>query len=104
MFFLRCESEECLVRNSGSQSPQGEDMGCQAGGGVGGQVGGGVGGQDQAEEEEQMLGSQLAELQQKLDRSVLGGMMILTTVLGVPGGMMIVRVDVDSRVVFQDGG
>merc|ERR1712032_262674 len=57
---LRCESEECLVRNSGSQSPQGEDMGCQAGGGVGGQ--------DQAEEEEQMLGSQLAELQQKLDR------------------------------------
>merc|ERR1719234_615399 len=55
-------------------------MGCQVGGvggqvgggggqggGVGGQVGGG-GGQDQAEEEEQMLGSQLAELQQKLDR------------------------------------
>ena len=62
MFFLRCESEECLVRNCGSQSPQGEDMGCQAGGGVGGQ--------DQAEEEEQMLGSQLAELQQKLDRFV----------------------------------
>ena len=72
--FLRCESEECLVRNSGSQSHQGEDMGCQVGGG-GGQVGG-VGGQDQAEEEEQMLGSQLAELQQKLDRSLLGEMMI----------------------------
>ena len=75
---IRCESEECLVRNSGSdsplahaaaaaaalrQSPQGEDMGCQVGGGGGA-------GQDQAEEEEQMLGSQLAELQQKLDRSV----------------------------------
>merc|ERR1712130_992589 len=64
---LRCESEECLMRNSGNvspvvrQSPQVEDMGCQVGGGVGG-------GEDQAEEEEQMLGSQLAELQQKLDR------------------------------------
>merc|ERR1712083_1018209 len=66
---LRCESEEYLVRNSGSRSPLGstrrqgplgEDVGCW-------QVGRG-GNQDQAEEEEQMLGSQLAELQQKLDR------------------------------------
>ena len=79
----RCESEECLMRNSGNvspvvrQSPQVEDMGCQVGGGgvggVGGVGGGGGGGQEQAEEEEQMLGSQLAELQQKLDRFVPRG-------------------------------
>ena len=73
LHLLRCESEECLVRNSGivspaiRQSPQAEDMGCQVGGG----------GQDQAEEEEQMLGSQLAELQQKLDRSVPRGTKII---------------------------
>ena len=71
---LRCESEECLVRNSGSplgrQSPLGRDQGGQ--GQVQGQddQGGGGGGRNQAEEEEQMLGSQLAELQQKLERFV----------------------------------
>ena len=85
---FRCESEECLVRNSGSplgrQSPLGRGQGEQGqvqgqhdqGGGGQGQVqgqhdqGGGGGGRNQAEEEEQMLGSQLAELQQKLERFV----------------------------------
>ena len=71
---FRCESEECLVRNSGSphgrQSPHGRGQGEQ--GQVQGQddQGGGGGGRTQAEEEEQMLGSQLAELQQKLERFV----------------------------------
>ena len=72
---FRCESEECLVRNSGSplgrQSPHGRGQGEQ--GQVQGQDdqgGGGGGGRNQAEEEEQMLGSQLAELQQKLERFV----------------------------------
>lgn len=88
LHLLRCESEECLVRNSGSvspairQSPQAEDMGCQ--------VGGGGGGQDQAEEEEQMLGSQLAELQQKLDRFV-------------PRRVKIIADDADFRFFLQDG-
>ena len=71
---FRCESEECLVRNSGfplgRQSPHGRGEGEQ--GQVQGQddQGGGGGGRNQAEEEEQMLGSQLAELQQKLERFV----------------------------------
>ena len=71
---FRCESEECLVRNSGSplgrQSPLGRGQGEQ--GQVQGQhdQGGGGGVRNQAEEEEQMLGSQLAELQQKLERFV----------------------------------
>ena len=74
----RCESEEYLGRNSGSRSPLGstrrqgplgEDVGCW-------QVGRG-GNQDQAEEEEQMLGSQLAELQQKLDRFVFSRLLNL---------------------------
>ena len=71
---FRCESEECLVRNSGSplgrQSPHGRGEGEQGQVQGQGQQGGGGGGRNQAEEEEQMLGSQLAELQQKLERFV----------------------------------